>query len=514
MTSQRSHFGSRSIYETVKNQIGSGIYPPGAMLSSSRTLATELGVARSTVTAAYEQLAAEGYLEITQGSRPKVPRLLHLPSNPSQDCDQSSTDDRVLSNFGRRLFDWQPWKIRPDLIVDFRYGGVSQSDFPQKEWKRAFNTSMRVHQEQQGAVYYIDSRGLLSLRKGLQGYLWRARGIRCDAERIVIVNGSQQGLDLCARLFLNHGDCVLVEEPAYLLAKVIFRAYGATTAPIVVDSDGLQTDGLQNIAEARLGYFTPSHQFPLGGVLPTTRRQQLLDWANRSGAYLIEDDYDGEFRYDIKPIEPLFSLDVSHRVIYLGTLSKTISPQLRLGYLVVPPQLVEAFTRAKKLSDWHSPIFEQQALSVLVQSGAYERHVRQIRRRHGLRRKHLLGQLKSQLGDRITVVGSSAGLHVVIWFNEIPLECEQMLIDRAEKNGLGLYGVTPLYDRADSSTMPSAGIVLGYGALSSEQIEEGCLLLRKTLDEMVGEQILPAPDRLRAKSGAVPVESGGVAGSF
>jgi GntR family transcriptional regulator/MocR family aminotransferase len=444
-------------------------------------LAAELGVARSTVTVAYEQLAAEGYLEVTQGSRPKVPRNLRLPAHQPKSLPRPSTDHRPLSDYGKRLCNWQPWKPRPNLRVDFRYGNISSSDFPHKAWKHAFNASMRAV-ERQESFAYIDSRGLLTLRKALQGYLWRARGIRCEADQIVIVNGSQQGLDICARLFINPGDRVVVEEPAYSLARVIFCTYGATIAPISVDADGMATDDLQAIHGARLGYVTPSHQFPLGGVLPTGRRQQLLDWSNRNGVYLIEDDYDGEFRYDIKPIEPLYSLDTNRRVIYLGTLSKTLSPQLRLGYLVVPPHLIEAFARAKKLSDWHSPLLEQGALAELIGTGTYERHVRQIRRRNGQRREQLLAQLARHLGNQVTVIGSSAGLHVVVWFNYISWTKEQKLIDLAEKNGVGLYGVSPLYDTKERRlTMPVAGAVFGYAALSSEQIEEGCLRLRKTL---------------------------------
>jgi GntR family transcriptional regulator/MocR family aminotransferase len=496
LRSRTSRSGSRGIYETIKGQIGTGIYPPGSALSSSRTLAAELGVARSTVTIAYEQLVAEGYLEVIQGSRPKVPISLRLPTHQPQSPAQTSSNDHALSDYGKRLFDWQPWKPRPDLLVDFRYGSIAGSDFPRKAWKHAFNAAMRTA-ERQEAFAYVDSRGLLTLRKALQGYLWRARGIRCDAEQIIVVNGSQQGLDICGRLFIDAGDRVVVEEPAYSLARVIFRTYGASIATIAVDADGMQTDDLQTIDGARLGYVTPSHQFPLGGVLPTARRQQLLDWSNRNGAYLIEDDYDGEFRYDIKPIEPLYSLDSSSRVIYLGTLSKTLSPQLRLGYLVVPSHLVEAFARAKKLSDWHSPILEQGALAELIGTGAYERHVRQIRRRNGQRREQLLAQLARHLGDQVTVVGSSAGLHVVVWFNQIPWTREQDLIDRAEHNGVGLYGVSPLYDTDERRlTKPVAGAVFGYAALSSAQIEEGCIRLRKTLNNF--QEKLP-PGRVPAE---------------
>jgi GntR family transcriptional regulator / MocR family aminotransferase len=258
---------------------------------------------------------------------------------------------------------------------------------------------------------YGDPCGSPDLRTALQGYLWRARGLRCEPDRIVVVNGSQQGIDLCARLLLDPGDRVVMEDPGYNLARQAFSAAGADLIPVAVDREGMRTGELP---AARLAYTTPSHQFPLGSVMSAGRRRDLLAWAQRTGAYVIEDDYDSEYRFDIAPIPPLQALDGAGRVIYLGTVSKTLSPTLRLGYLVVPTALTAIFAEAKRLADRHTPSLEQEALTDLIGSGGYERHVRRVRRRNGQRRAALLAALSVTLGDEVTVVGADAGLHVVV----------------------------------------------------------------------------------------------------
>lgn len=317
------------------------------------------------------------------------------------------------------------------------------------------------------------------LREALQRYLWRARGLRCERDQIIVVNGSQQGLDLCARLLLDPGDRVVMENPGYALAQQVFVAGGAEVVPITVDQEGLRTDALP---AARLAYVTPSHQFPLGGVLSAGRRRELLAWAGRSGARVIEDDYDSEYRFDIAPISPLQALDAAGRVIYLGTVSKTLSPTLRLGYLVVPPELSAAFAQAKRLTDRHSPGLEQEALADLIGSGAYERHVRRVRRRNGERRDALLAALSVTLGDAATVVGADAGLHVVVWLNRIPKAQEDALIARSHRAGLGLYPVTPLYAPTPMAARPDiAGLVMGYASLDERAIGRGVQILGEVL---------------------------------
>lgn len=310
--------------------------------------------------------------------------------------------------------------------------------------------------------------------------MWRARGLRCEADQIIVVNGSQQGIDLCGRLLIDAGDRVVMENPGYVLARQVFLAAGAELIPFDVDREGMQTEGLP---EARLAYVTPSLQYPLGSVMSAGQRRDLLAWAQRTGAYVIEDDYDSEYRFDIGPIPTLQALDNGGRVIFLGTVSKTLSPTLRLGYLVVPAPLSVAFSEAKRLADRHTPGLEQEALANLIVSGRYERHVRRVRRRNGERRAVLLAALSATLVDEVTVVGADAGLHVVVWLNRVPRAQENALVAKAYSAGLGLYPVSPLY--AAASARPStAGLVMGYASLDEGMIEHGVRMFKEILDDI------------------------------
>lgn len=368
------------------------------------------------------------------------------------------------------------------MVADFRYGDVAAADFPVLAWRKAVGGAVL---RRQGRLRYGDPRGSAGLRTALQGYLWRARGLRCEPDQIVVVNGSQQGLDLCARLLLDPGDRVVMENPGYSLARQVFLAAGAEVTSVAVDAEGLRTEELP---AARLAYTTPSHQFPLGGVLPAGRRRELLAWARRHGAHVIEDDYDSEYRFDIAPIPPLQAMDDAGRVIYLGTVSKTLSPTLRLGYLVVPPVLSTAFTQAKRLTDRHAPGLEQEALADLIGSGAYERHVRRVRRLNGNRRAALLAALSDNLGDAVTVAGADAGLHVVVWLNRVPRTQEEDLVARAHAMGLGVYPVTPLYAPAPATALPAtAGLVMGYASLEEGVIRRGVRMLGEVLKTFTAE---------------------------
>lgn len=469
------------ICAAVRDQIASGALVPGAPVPSTRSLAVAWGVSRTTVTAAYDQLIAEGYLEARQGAVTRVARELVPPPSPGR---RPSVDGlETLSAYGRRLADLAlpPERDRAGLVADFRYGDVADADFPRLPWRQAVTASL-LHRSPR--LRYGAPAGSARLRAALQGYLWRARGLRCEADQIVVVNGSQQGLDLATRLLLDPGDRVIVEDPGYNLARQGFLAAGAEPVPVAVDEEGLRTDALP---AARLAYTTPSHQFPLGGVMPVARRRALLAWAGRSGASVIEDDYDGEFRFDVSPIPTLQALDETGRVLYLGTVSKTLSPTLRLGYLVVPPALAGAFAEAKRLVDRHTPGLAQDALAALIESGAYERHVRRVRRRHGERRAALLAALAEQFGDGIRVVGADAGLHVVVWLDQVPRTWEAALTARAHAAGLGIYPVSPLYARA-MALPPTVGLVMGYAGLDAAAIRRGVRLLRQVVDAVCPDE--------------------------
>jgi GntR family transcriptional regulator/MocR family aminotransferase len=471
------------ITEAIKAQITGGVYPPGSRLPSSRGLAADLGVSRTTVTAAYEQLAAEGYLEARQGARPQVPEGLRV-EQPVMQQGVEAPPTR-LSNFGQRLVGL-PIPHRPETnapVVDFRYGDLAGSDFPTLIWKRAVDAAI-LHRPFR--LQYGDPSGSPELRSTLQAYLWRARGLRCDPDQIIVVNGSQQGLDLCVRLLLDPGEPAVIENPCYAAARDVLLATGARLVSRAVDREGMRTERLP---PARLAYVTPSHQFPLGSVMSVSRRQDLLAWARDCGAYVIEDDYDGEYRYDVAPIPTLQTLDGARNVIYLGTVSKTLSPAMRLGYLVVPRALIPAFRVAKRLADRHTPGLEQEALTDLIASGAYERHVRRVRRRNGERRAALLAALQTQLRDEVRVVGAEAGLHVVAWLTRFSMDQETMLVAAARAAGVGVYPITPLYDPSSTSERPDhPGFVMGYASLDDHDITRGVERLTAALEAVTAQR--------------------------
>lgn len=476
--------GARQIYEALKDQIRRGIFGTDGPLPSSRALAFELGVSRTTVTVAYEQLLAEGFIVVRRGARPRV--VPAIAEKPARQVAPPSPRPIRLSAYGERIRATSAWSspIIGKPAIDFRYGDLARSDFPATLWKRAVNGAMALRAER---LAYDDPRGSLRLRTALQGYLWRARTLRCDLDQIVIVNGSQQGLDLAARLILDPGDRFVIENPCYRMARQAFLGAGAAAIPIAVDGSGLRTELLAE-AEARLAYVTPSHQFPFGGVMPVSRRHQLLAWARQHDAWVIEDDYDSEYRYDISPVPPLHALEDGANVIYLGTISKTLSPTLRIGYLVVPPALQEVFAKAKQLADRHSPLMEQEALASLIENGAYESHVRRMRRVNGERRYALLGALKQDFSDRIAIDGADAGLHIVLRFADLPRSCEAALIEQARLAGVGLHPLSALYDPAVPDTLPDqAGFIIGYSALDAGRIAHGIRILAEVTDRLRNE---------------------------
>ncbi|MGE8131955.1 PLP-dependent aminotransferase family protein [Methylobacterium sp. NPDC080182] len=467
---------ARRIVAAIKERIHAGAYQPGDRLPSTRAFATEWGASRTTVTAAYGQLIAEGYLITRPGARAIVAEGLIVPGAP---VSRGEISTRRMAAFARRLLALPtPVAVDAPPIADFRYGDLSASDFPILAWRRALNTATLGRGTR---LRYDDPQGSPALRTALQGYLWRARGIRCTPDDVVIVNGSQQGLDLCARLLLDPGDHFVIENPGYVLARHAFLAAGGIAVPVAVDGEGIKTD---NLPAAHLAYITPSHQYPLGGVLSAARRRVLVDWANRTGACVVEDDYDGEYRHDVAPIPPLQTLD-PEAVIYVGTISKTLSPTLRLGYLVVPASLRKAFVEAKRLTDRHSPLPEQEGLSTLIESGAYERHVRSVRRRNAERRTALLEALANAFGSEIAVAGEETGLHVVAWFHEIAAELESTLASTARVAGIGLYPVSPLYDPAGPQPTV-AGFVFGYAALEATELRRGVAVLADVVAKFRG----------------------------
>jgi GntR family transcriptional regulator/MocR family aminotransferase len=356
-----------------------------------------------------------------------------------------------------------PVRRHPPLRFDFAYGHSDIEIFPFEMWRR-----MLLHHARKAPLRELDygpPAGNQALREAIASHLGRSRAVICDPSQIIVVNGSQQALDLIARVLIERGDKVAIEDPQYQGTREVLRAAGARLHPVAVDREGLDPASLPR--RARIAFVTPSHQFPTGVILSLLRRLALLKWAKQNDAVVIEDDYDGEFRYDGHRLESLQGLDPEGRVIYVGTFSRTVFAALRIGYLVVPKPLVPAFTSAKWLSDRHTGTLEQVTLAEFITTGMYERHLRRVRRRNAGRRKALLEAIDEYLGNSVEVTGDGAGAHVVLWpKNRIS---EAAAIDQAASLGVGLYGISRYF----LAHPPRTAFLLGYARLSEQEIREG-----------------------------------------
>ncbi|WP_028996663.1 MocR-like pyridoxine biosynthesis transcription factor PdxR [Azohydromonas australica] len=481
----------RALYEEIRARMADGTYGPGTALPSTRACAAERGLSRTTVSAVYEQLAAEGFIDTRPGAPSRVAAAAAAPSPAvampgagGPPPDQAPPGAR-LSSVGERM---SALDLRPDAAavpgaIDFLYGPLAGRDFPTLPWLKALR---RVERQRPARLAYDDPRGAAELRQALQAHLSRTRGLSCDVEQLVIVNGSQQALDLCARLLLDAGDTVVVENPGYRMAHHVFEATGARLCGIGIDHHGLRTELLAGVPRAQLAYVTPTHQFPLGAFMTLGRRRELLDWAASSGAWIIEDDYDSEYRYAVRPEATLQSLDGQGRVIHVGTFSKTLSAQLRLGYMVLPRHLVATFAAAKRLADRHVATGTQRALALLLEDGSYDRHVRRIRRLQQARRSALLEALDRHLGPRVAVQGAASGLHLVAWIPGLPREREAELAEAAGRQQVQVYPISRFYlPHAGTCTAARpAGLVMGYALLEPAQIDQGVRRLAAALDTL------------------------------
>lgn len=473
---------SLQLYQALRRAILQGKLGPGARLPSSRTLAGEMGLSRNTVLLAYEQLLSEGYATGRHGSGTYVPA--ELPDDVASMVRTQSPsllppagpEPPALSRIGARIRNWNvTWAAPPArLPYDFRYGRPGL-DFPHATWRRL--VGRRLRKLSTSDLDYGSPAGSSELRAAVAEYLQRSRGVNCVADQVVIVRGSQQAVDLAVRVLLDPGDQVLMEEPFYPGARGIFIAAGMRVATAPVATDGIDVSGLGRAAQrARVAYVTPSHQFPTGAIMSVARRLALLTWAADSGAHIIEDDYDSEYRFAGRPIEALQGLDRSGRVIYVGTFSKLMFPALRLGYAVLPEPLLHPFIAAKALADTGGATLEQLALADFIREGHFERHIRRSRIVNGAHRTALLEAIERHLGDRVEVSGANAGLHVLLWLHDTPPRPDTLLA-RLEAAGVRIYPVAPFY----RTPPPRMGFILGYASLTERQIAEGVRRLAATL---------------------------------
>jgi GntR family transcriptional regulator / MocR family aminotransferase len=468
----------RQVYAGLRQAILAGTFRAAERLPSTRELADELGISRTVVLLAYDQLIAEGFAAGRGGSGTYVSAGLSGGGRPKKNeravklrlSRYGSTADAVGSSVDF------PGRRSVPLRYDFAYGGRGDVEtFPYQMWRRLLLRHARKAPVRQ--LDYGAAAGSLALREAISMHLRRSRAVVCDASQVIVVNGSQQALDLIARVLIERGDPVAVEDPQYQGTREVLRAAGARSLPVPVDRDGLQPDALPR--RARVAFVTPSHQFPTGAILPLARRLTLLDWARRKDAVVVEDDYDGEFRYEGQPLESLQGLDGEGRVIYVGTFSRTIFSALRIGYLIAPKSLVAAFTAAKWLCDRHTATLEQETLAEFISTGMYERHLRRVRRRNTAHRAALLEAIREYLGERVAVAGDGAGTHVVLWPTGKGI-AEGAIIQSAAARGVGVYGISGYFLAPPSRP----GLMLGYSRMNQEKIREGIRLLGESFSAL------------------------------
>ena len=406
----------RQLYDQLREAILSGRLSAGTRLPSSREFADDLGIARNTVLNAFEQLYAESYLERRVGDgtyvSAQLPEDLLRVKSPRPVRERSNTNGQPVSNF---------MPIGPGNYIGpprpFRTGTPALDAFPCKLWGRLL--ARRWSNSAAAILPYSDSAGYPPLRKAIASYLSTTRGVRCTPEQLIITCGSQHALEIVTRTLLQSGDDAWIEDPGFLGARAALTAAGARMIPVPVDADGLNISaGLARCAEPRLIYVTPSHQYPLGMTLTLSRRLALLKLASERGAWIIEDDYDSEFRYTGRPLAALQGLDMDQRVIYIGTLSKVLFPSIRIGYIIAPYDLFEALMRARCLSGHQSPTLEQTVLADFISEGHFARHIRKMRALYAERQQTLLKAGKSELNGLLEIRPSNAGMHLTGWLPE------------------------------------------------------------------------------------------------
>lgn len=415
------------LYRRIRDGVLQGAIPPGTRLPSARTLARAEGVSRNTVEAAYRQLGAEGFLVRRVGSgtriRDDLPARLLRPLRPlsgttGRESPGTAPMDRpaeseppMLSERGRQIAGaGGGLALPPGMIFAPCVPGLDA--LPLDSWSR-----IAARRTRRGSRLLLSPppAGLPALREAIAAYLHMDRGVRCTAEQIVIVNSTQQGLDLVARLLLDVGDRVWVEDPGYVAARRAFAAAGAVPVPVPVDENGIDVDAGATIsADARLAYVTPSHQYPLGVTLSLARRLALLDWAERAGSWVVEDDYDSELRHDGRPLAAAQAIDESGRVLYVGTFNKVLFPGVRVAYVILPTTLVDAFATAREITDGFTSPLVQGVLAEFIGDGHFAAHLRRIRELYRERRDRFVALAREHLPSAVRLGPVSAGMHVAL----------------------------------------------------------------------------------------------------
>lgn len=446
----------RQIYLQIRKMILSGGLAANDKLPSTRKLSAELAVSRNTVIEAYSQLIAEGYLKTFQGSGTVVAEGLHAPDIlPS-----------VAQSFPLR----QKAKPPPQCIIDFRTGVPALAYFPHKEWGNLYREI--CHTIPPSAYGYCGTAGLWELREAISKYLYRTRGLSCDPHQIVITTGATQGLSLVSRLLKDENKKALVEDPTHAGLRKVITSAGCAIEGVPADENGLCTEALKDKADVSFIYTTPSHQYPLGGVLPIGRRLELMRYAQQHDCYIVEDDYDSEFRYEGQPVSALYEL-APQQVIYLGSFSKVLAPALRLGFMILPEKLLHPCKVLKQYSDVHTDVLSQYTLAKFIQSGGFEKHIWKMKKLYSRKRSQLIAELSRCFPDQFSILGHATGLHFVVRFTDITFA--EALEKSLREKGVRIYRPENYY--LDKRLSHSNEMIMGYSHLSYEEMVKGVAVI-------------------------------------
>ncbi|WP_341964349.1 PLP-dependent aminotransferase family protein [Pseudomonas sp. RC10] len=463
---------ANQLYQQLRDSIESGRLAAGVQLPPSRLLAAQLGLSRKTISDTYSRLTYENFLVGKIGSGTFVNTLSAQPQRSSIRSDLAS--QKVVRKWQDISLPLRHPTLEGTLRCDFIGGATAKTQFPHDDWRRC--TQYALRQMSQARGFYSQPEGVAPLRHAIAGHIAFARGVKCSAEDVVVCNGAQQALDLIARVLIEPGCTVAMEDPGYTPARLLFAAQGANVVSVPVDEEGIIVDGIPE--NAHVIYVTPSHQMPLGMPMSVARREALLEKASRIGAIIIEDDYDSEFRYEGRPTDSLQSMDRFGVVAYVGTFSKTLLPELRLGYAVLPSAILEAVIKAKQLTDWHTSTLPQWALAKFISEGLLNKH---IRRCHGIyagRRERILARLAGDLSPWLEAIPCTAGFHMAVMF-KVPINL-RLLVELARKVEIGLYPLTGFYHSAPTRD----GLMLGFGAIETLDIDPALDRLRDVLEQI------------------------------
>ncbi len=464
----------RGLTETLRHAILEGALPAGIRLPPTRNAAEILGVSRNTVLSAYEQLQAEGYVVARQGAGTFVADLAHLAAPPAAG---EPARRQTGSRRGRELAGFVLGRRRVDRIVPFRPGLPALDELPLQQWQRALNRAVR--RLPSSSLSYTDPAGLPELRAALTGYLRLSRGVVCEPEQILIVNGSQEALHLCGLVLAEPGSPAYVEDPGYPGARAAFAAAGLALKPVPVDADGFDTRAAQTLVrKAGLLYTTPSHQFPMGTAMSTARRLEVLHLADSSRSFVIEDDYDSEYRFVGQPLPSLQGLAQRHgpaaeRVVYVGTFSKVLFPALRVGYLVVPAALATTFTRVRALLSRNTPAHVQAALTELIAGGPFYRHVKRMRRLYAERYHCIVQAIENELSGVARIVSGPSGMHAAVRLIGIQ---DRNIAEEAARQGLETPALSELCLRHHVN-----GLALGFAGFAERDLIAGVRKLAEVI---------------------------------